>query len=192
MPPDEGLRPPQRPPAARPPVGAARSSRSAPTAASRRSGWVPPPGAAARVLFALDHHRGSEENQPGWEYHDADLVDPAGRHGHPAPFRRTVSTPGWRRRRGPGRRLAHRRPVLGEPLGVPVHRRRPRLRAGSPRLRAVDPARRARRHLAIHDVFPDPADGGRPPYEIYRRALESGSVPRSNAPPPSLRVLERA
>ena len=28
--------------------------------------------------------------------------------------------------------------------------------------------------LAIHDVFPDPADGGRPPYEIYCRALESG------------------
>ncbi|MDZ4054973.1 MAG: hypothetical protein U1E24_17155, partial [Phenylobacterium sp.] len=23
------------------------------------------------VLFTVDHHRGSEENQPGWEYHDA-------------------------------------------------------------------------------------------------------------------------
>ena len=29
--------------------------------------------------------------------------------------------------------------------------------------------------LAIHDVFPDPADGGRPPYEdIYLPALASG------------------
>ncbi len=28
--------------------------------------------------------------------------------------------------------------------------------------------------LAIHDVFPDPADGGRPPYELYRRCLASG------------------
>ncbi|MYJ43324.1 MAG: class I SAM-dependent methyltransferase, partial [Acidimicrobiaceae bacterium] len=31
-------------------------------------------GAAAqqtgRVLFCVDHHRGSEENQPGWEHHD--------------------------------------------------------------------------------------------------------------------------
>jgi hypothetical protein len=26
----------------------------------------------------------------------------------------------------------------------------------------------------IHDVFPDPADGGRPPYDVFRRALESG------------------
>jgi len=28
--------------------------------------------------------------------------------------------------------------------------------------------------LLIHDVFPDPADGGRPPYEIFRAALDSG------------------
>ena len=33
--------------------------------------------AAGRQLFALDHHRGSEENQEGWEHHDPDLVDPA-------------------------------------------------------------------------------------------------------------------
>src|SRR5438067_478820 len=37
-------------------------------------------GAAAReastVLFTVDHHRGSEENQAGWEHHDAALVDP--------------------------------------------------------------------------------------------------------------------
>ena len=28
--------------------------------------------------------------------------------------------------------------------------------------------------LAIHDVFPNPEDGGRPPYEVYRLALNSG------------------
>src|SRR5664280_680163 len=37
-------------------------------------------GAAAEetgaVLFSLDHHHGSEENQPGWEHHDRSLVDP--------------------------------------------------------------------------------------------------------------------
>ncbi|MGH9083316.1 MAG: class I SAM-dependent methyltransferase, partial [Acidimicrobiales bacterium] len=35
-------------------------------------------GAAAEatgsVLFSVDHHRGSEENQPGWEHHDPGLV----------------------------------------------------------------------------------------------------------------------
>jgi hypothetical protein len=28
--------------------------------------------------------------------------------------------------------------------------------------------------LAIHDVFPDPADGGQAPYTIYRMAVDSG------------------
>src|SRR4051794_25153392 len=29
------------------------------------------------VVVPVDHHRGSEEHQPGWEYHDPSLVDPA-------------------------------------------------------------------------------------------------------------------
>ena len=44
--------------------------------------------------------------------------------------------------------------------------------------------------LAIHDVFPDPADGGRPPYEIYLRALGSGAFIEVEAVG-SLRVLRR-
>src|SRR5881397_4065104 len=38
-------------------------------------------GAAAKarggVAVTVDHHRGSEENQPGWQWHDPELVDPA-------------------------------------------------------------------------------------------------------------------
>jgi len=44
--------------------------------------------------------------------------------------------------------------------------------------------------LAIHDVFPDPADGGRPPYLIYQRALKSGAFAEMTVEG-SLRVLER-
>ena len=44
--------------------------------------------------------------------------------------------------------------------------------------------------LAVHDVFPDPADGGRAPYMIYRRALDSGAF-REISATRSLRVLER-
>ncbi len=44
--------------------------------------------------------------------------------------------------------------------------------------------------LIIHDVFPDPADGGRPPYEIYCRALDSGEFTEVSVTG-SLRVLER-
>src|SRR5690606_11364033 len=42
--------------------------------------------------------------------------------------------------------------------------------------------------LVIHDVFPDPADGGRPPYNIYRRPLDAGEFVAVRAQG-SLRVL---
>jgi hypothetical protein len=45
--------------------------------------------------------------------------------------------------------------------------------------------------LAIHDVFPDPADGGQAPYRIYRRALASGAFTEVRTQG-SLRVLERS
>ena len=53
-------------------------------------------GAAAEatgaVVLSIDHHRGSEENQPGWDYHEPDLVDPdAGRIDTLAHWRRTMS-----------------------------------------------------------------------------------------------------
>ena len=44
--------------------------------------------------------------------------------------------------------------------------------------------------LVIHDVFPDPRDGGRPPYYIYCRAINSGQF-RAVSATGSLRVLER-
>ena len=34
---------------------------------------------AGQLVVTVDHHRGSEEHQPGWEYHDPELVDPAHR-----------------------------------------------------------------------------------------------------------------
>src|SRR5574341_1963109 len=56
-------------------------------------------GAAARargtVLFTVDHHRGSEENQAGWEWHDERLVDPrTGRMDTLPWFRRTIESAG--------------------------------------------------------------------------------------------------
>ncbi len=44
--------------------------------------------------------------------------------------------------------------------------------------------------LAIHDVFPDPADGGRPPFELFLRAVDSGDFVETGAVG-SLRVLTR-
>src|SRR3954464_228802 len=56
-------------------------------------------GAAARAagstVFTVDHHRGSEENQAGWEYHDPELADPVfGRLDTLPSFRRTIKDAG--------------------------------------------------------------------------------------------------
>ena len=56
-------------------------------------------GAAARevggTVFTVDHHHGSEENQAGWEHHDASLVDPrTGRMDTLPTFRRTIEDAG--------------------------------------------------------------------------------------------------
>src|SRR6516165_370992 len=56
-------------------------------------------GAAAQltasVLYTVDHHHGSEEHQPGWEYHDTSLVDEAsGRFDTLPALRRTLDAAG--------------------------------------------------------------------------------------------------
>lgn len=149
----------------------------------------------ATVLFSLDHHRGSEENQSGWEHHDPDVVDPAtGRMDTLPFFRRTIEAAN----------LEHAVVALVG-LSAPV------ASAWATPLaflfidggHGVEPARLDYQlwtpkvahggFLAIHDVFPDPTDGGRPPYEeIYLPALRSGlfeECPDLNRG--SLRILRR-
>ena len=154
-------------------------------------------GAAARergrVLFSVDHHRGSEENQPGWEWHEPDLVDPAVCKMDTLPlFRRTVHDAGLE-----GTVVA----VVGDSSRVAANWATPLALLFIDGGHGVEPARsdyeRWTPHvlpggqLVIHDVFPDPADGGRPPYEqIYRPALASGRFAEVRAVG-SLRVLER-
>jgi predicted O-methyltransferase YrrM len=155
-------------------------------------------GAAARdrgtVLFSIDHHRGSEENQPGWEHHDARLVDPAtGRIDTLPRFRRTIEAAGLE-----GTVIA----IVGESPTVARHWSTPLGLVFIDGGHGEEPAHRdyecwaphVAPHglLAIHDVFPDPADGGRPPYEIYTRALASGAFAEvREAAEGSLRVLRR-
>lgn len=148
--------------------------------------------AAGAVLLSIDHHRGSEENQPGWEYHEPDLVDPeTGRIDTLPHWRRTVARAGLEASVvgivGDSPTLAAR---WDRPLGLCFidggHGEKPAwadYRGWAPKV-AVGGL------LAIHDVFPDPADGGRPPYELYCAALESGEFV-DEAACGSLRVLRR-
>lgn len=152
-------------------------------------------GAAARdrgtVLFALDHHRGSEENQPGWEFHEPDLVDPdVGRIDTLPRFRRAVHDAGLE---SSVVAIVGDSPTVGAHWTTPLaflfidggHGREPAHADFDRWVPHVAPGGT----LAIHDVFPDPADGGQPPYELYLRAVAGDFEPESATG--SLRVLRR-
>ncbi len=146
------------------------------------------------VLFCVDHHRGSEENQIGWEHHDPGLVDPrTGRIDTLPRFRRTIEEAGLE---------ATVVAVVGESTVVAAHWHAglgmvfiDGGHGGEPAhgdYQAWVPMIGTGGLLAIHDVFPDPADGGRPPYEIWCRAVQSGAFqPLAEAGTGSLRVLRR-
>jgi predicted O-methyltransferase YrrM len=154
-------------------------------------------GAAARevggTVFTVDHHRGSEENQAGWEHHDTSLVDArTGRMDTLPVFRRTIAEAGLE-----DQVVA----VVGQSTTVSRWWRTPLSLLFIDGGHGAEPARAdfagwthwvmAGGLLAIHDVFPDPADGGRPPYEdIYLPALASGSFEEVEGLG-SMRVLRR-
>ncbi len=139
-------------------------------------------GAAAQqlghTLFTLDHHRGSEEMQAGWAHHDAEMVDPAtGLFDSLLWLRATLTEAGLE---------ATVVPIVGRSVTVAAHWRTPLallfIDGGHGHEVAHADYDAWARHvapggtLAIHDVFPDPAHGGRPPHEIYLRALADGFV----------------
>ena len=148
--------------------------------------------AGGRMLLSVDHHRGSEEHQPGWEYHDPSLVDPeAGLIDTLPHARRALARAGVE---------AHVVLVVGRSAQVA------QLWQGAAGFVFVDgghtdeaaqadyagwaPKVVVGGLLAIHDVFPDPADGGQAPYRIYLRALDSGEFEELPGQG-SLRILRR-
>ncbi len=137
-------------------------------------------GSAARavgsVLFTVDHHRGSEETQAGWEHHDVEVVDPATGRMDTLPFlRRALERAGLEE---------HVVAVVGDSATVARHWRTPLAflfvdggHGEAPAHADLDgwaPWVQPGGLLVIHDVYPDPAAGGRPPYDIYLRALAHG------------------
>ncbi|GAA1460915.1 class I SAM-dependent methyltransferase [Williamsia maris] len=153
-------------------------------------------GAAAQPVGAtvvtIDHHRGSEEHQPGWEYHDTALVDPhTGTLDTSARFRRTIYDAGLEDTViGMLARSTDAAKVWGRPADFVFIDGGHSSEAADNDLAGWAPWVRVGGALLIHDVFPDPADGGRPPFEIYQKALGSGDFVEVAAHG-SLRVLER-
>ena len=155
-------------------------------------------GAAAReaatVAVTVDHHRGSEENQAGWEHHDAGLVDPRTGRIDTLPFaRRTIGDAGLDREVvlvvGASVTVAA---LWSTPLSMLFIDGGHGDEVAWADYRSWTPKVAGGGTLAIHDVFPDPADGGRPPFEIYVAALGSGLWEDDpSAACGSLRVLRR-
>jgi MMP 1-O-methyltransferase len=150
-------------------------------------------GAAARerntVLFTVDHHRGSEENQAGWKHHDPEVVDPAtGRMDTLPFFRRTIERAGLEESVigvvGPSTAVAR---AWQTPLGLLF------IDGGH----AFDVALAdyegwsgnviAGGLLVFHDVFEDPEAGGQAPFEVWKCAVADGFTPVATTG--SLRVL---
>ena len=131
---------------------------------------------SGQQLFAIDHHRGSEEHQPGEDYHDVALFDgQAGKLDSFPEFRRTIDRAGLNDTVIPivaGTVLAGR--YWRTPLGMVF------IDGGHSDAAALADYRTWAPHvlpggiLAIHDLFPDPAEGGQAPYRIYQLALASG------------------
>lgn len=152
-------------------------------------------GYAARVrratIVTLDHHRGSEEHQAGWEYHDAELVGEDGRIDTLPWLRSTLAAAGVE---------DVVTPVVGRSADVARWWRTPLdlvfVDGGHTDEHARNdllgwaPWIRVAGALVIHDVFDDPADGGQPPHRIYREALAGGEFVE-HAVTGSLRVLRR-
>ena len=129
------------------------------------------------VLFSIDHHRGSEEQQPGEAYFDPDLfdcstysVDTLGA------FRQTLA-------------LADLEqtviPVVSRSETVAAHWATPlslvfidgghALETVTADYHAWTPHLRSGGWLLIHDIFEDPAEGGQARFQVYRMALDSGA-----------------
>jgi predicted O-methyltransferase YrrM len=148
---------------------------------------------ASTTLFAVDHHRGSEENQSGWDHHDRELVDDRVGLMDTLPFfRSAIHAAGVE---------SVVVAVVGRSPVVAAHWSTPLALLFIDGGHGVQPARddfagwtphvAIGGTLAIHDVFPDPADGGRPPYEeIYLPAIAGGRFELASVTG-SLRTLRR-
>lgn len=127
------------------------------------------------LVFAVDHHRGSEEHQPGESHHDTELVDAKGDVDTLTMFRRNIRLAGLENEVIPvvtdSTRFA--RSWSGQ-LGMVFIDGGHSLSAALADFRAWAPRVLPGGILAIHDVFPNPSEGGQAPFTIWRLAQQSG------------------
>jgi len=129
-----------------------------------------------RTVYALDHHRGSEEHQLGEFFHDPDLYDKgAGLMDTFREFRKNIHSAGLNDTVVPlvaGSECASR--DWQTPLAMVFIDGGHSLDAALTDYRCWTPHLMRGGILAIHDLFADPHEGGQAPYAIFKMALQSG------------------
>ena len=144
-------------------------------------------------VYSVDHHTGSEENQVGWEYHDIELFDEE--------TGKINSFPEFMRNLRKANLLDTVIPIVSDSSLVSRDWKIPLsmvfVDGGHTMEAAFNDFNNWKDKiikggiLAIHDVFPNPDDGGRPPFEIYRKALSEKNFKEVEAVK-SLRILEKS
>lgn len=144
------------------------------------------------ILFSIDHHRGSEEQQPDQEYHDPELIDTiTGKIDTFRFFRKTLEL---------ARLEGTVIPIVSTSADVA------RMWATPLSLVFIDGSHsfesalvdyiswsshiKPGGYLLMHDIFEDPKDGGQAPYEVFKIAASSGLF-RELPGTGSLRILLR-
>ena len=137
-------------------------------------------GAACRendaILFSIDHHHGSEEQQLGEQYFDPELYDPkVGAIDTLGYFRATLKSSDLEDWVVPlvctSATVAR---AWATPLGMLF------IDGGHAHKTVARDYREWGRHVlpggfvVIHDIFENPEDGGQAPYSVYQEALGSG------------------
>ena len=129
-----------------------------------------------QLLYSIDHHKGSEEQQPGEEFFDPDLLDETGNSINSLPFfLDTISKAGLKDIVIPMVSTSVEvSKAWTKPLAMVFIDGGHSEKAANEDYDAWNPHIIPGGLLAIHDVFPNPEDGGRPPFNIYTKAKKSG------------------
>jgi len=129
-----------------------------------------------QVLFTIDHHRGSEEQQPGEEYFDPELFDKAiGKIDTLKFLRAALENASLEDTVIP---IVSRSSIVARswktPLSLVFIDGSHTFESAINDYECWTPHILDGGYLLIHDIFPDPSQGGQAPYHIYQTALSSG------------------
>ena len=129
------------------------------------------------TLFTIDHHRGSEEQQPGQLYFDPEIFDSLKGFINSFPLlQETLKKASLEDNVVP---MITQSGVAARnwatPLGLVFIDGGHSYETAFSDFRSWSPHLLPRGFLVFHDIYPDPAKGGQAPFEVYKMALGSGN-----------------